>query len=192
MVRTLLRLAGPGTLGLMLTSAVVCAPVGSAQPDNPVPGPQPADNAPPAAALPATGPGGDPVVDACTSFEAALNVAAANYGEFAYATAGTGNYVNYQDPNVAYTNVVGRTALRQSAAAALSAARTVGIPAEVSDPMQSWSLHATKLLMVMGLRGGGDRLNESAAELNSIADQALNACSLYSSGGRPQAGSQAG
>ena len=84
------------------------------------------------------------------------------------------------------------TALRQSAAAALSAARTVGIPAEVSDPMQSWSLHATKLLMVMGLRGGGDRLNESAAELNSIADQALNACSLYSSGGRPQAGSQAG
>lgn len=142
--------------------------------------------------MPAPGPSGDPVVDACTLFAAALNVAAANYGEFAYATAGTGNYVNYQDPNVAYTNVVGRTALRQSAAAALNAARTVGIPPEVSDPMQSWSLHATKLLVVMGLRGGGDRLNESATELNSIADQALNACALRGGAGRTQTGPAAG
>ena len=45
---------------------------------------------------------------------AALNVAALNYEDFAYATAGNGNYVNYQDPTVGrWSNIVGRTALRE-------------------------------------------------------------------------------
>ena len=187
MVRTLLHRAVPG-----LACAVIWAPVGSADPDNPLPGPESTDGTPASATLPTAGPSGEPVMDACTLFAAALNVAAANYQEFAYATAGSGNYVNYRDPNVAYTNVVGRTALRQSAATALSASRTVGIPAEVADPMRSWSVHATKLLVVMGLRGGGDRLNDFAADLNVIAQQALNACALHTRGGQSPTGLPAG
>ena len=61
------------------------------------------------------------VSDACRLFNASVNLAAANYEDFAYATAGNGNFVDYQDPTVGRTNVVGRTALRQAAAGALSA-----------------------------------------------------------------------
>jgi hypothetical protein len=122
---------------------------------------------------------GDPIVNACRQFGVALNVAAANYEEFAYATAGNGNTVDYQDPNVGRTNVVGRTALRSAAATALAAARTPGLPAEVSDPITAWSLRATKLLVVMGLHGGGDSLNSNATELNSDAHDAQMACATH-------------
>lgn len=125
---------------------------------------------------------GNPVVDACKLFNAALNVSAVNYEDFAYATAGNGNYVDYQDQNVSRTNVIGRTALRQSAAAALSASRTPGLPSEVSDPMQRWSLRATKLLVIMGLHGGGDSLNSNVAELNADAHEAQMACATAGRG----------
>lgn len=120
--------------------------------------------------------GADPVVDACAQFGTALNLAATNYDEFAYATAGSGNEVDYVDENVWRTNLIGRTALREAAKSALSASRTPGLPAEVSDPMLAWSLHATKLLVVMGLRGGGDSLNASATQLNTDAHNAQMAC----------------
>lgn len=121
---------------------------------------------------------GGSVAQACRLFDAAVNVAAANYEDFAYATAGTGDYVNYDDPTVQRANVVGRAALRAAAGTALDAAHTPGLPPEVADPMQSWSLHATKLMVVMGLRGGGNQLNSSATELNSDATAAQTACAL--------------
>lgn len=124
----------------------------------------------------------DAISVACKQFGAALNLAASNYEDFAYATAGNGNYVDYQDPTVWRSNVIGRTALREAAAAALGASRVPGLPPEVSDPMQSWSVHATKLLLVMGLHGGGDSLNSSANQLNVDAQAAQMACAL--NGGR--------
>lgn len=152
----------------------------------PTAGAEPADNPDDGFAAPAVGQGisesvavqGDPITDACNQFSAAIGVAAANYEEFAYATAGTGNYVNYQDPTVSRSNVVGRTALREAAGAALDASRMPGLPPEVSDPMQAWSLHATKLLVIMGLRGGGDSLNNAATQLNADAENAQTACAL--------------
>lgn len=143
--------------GLLAACALACAPIGAAEPV-----------APPEA--------DSPVATACRLFDAAISVAAANYEDFAYATAGSGDYVNYQDPNVLSTNVVGRTALRQAAAAALSASRTDGLPPEVAGPMRTWSLRATKLVVVMGLHGGGDTLNESVNDLNTDANNAQMAC----------------
>lgn len=159
-------------------SALACAPEGFADPSGPVPGPDPVPAENQAAPEPLAPPedSGNPVGDACKLFNAALNVAAVNYEDFAYATAGNGNFVNYQDPDVGRTNMIGRTALRQAAAAAMSASRTPGLPSEVAGPMRDWSLHATKLLLVMGLHGGGDTLNSSVAELNVIGNNGQMAC----------------
>ena len=178
MVRTPLGRVVPAMVVPVVAWGVICAPVGSAEPENPSPDPETvaAESTLAPGTVPAPGPVGNPVAEACALFAAALNVAAANYDEFAYASAGSGDYVNYRDPNVAYTNVVGRTALRQSATAALSASRTPGLPPEVSDPMRSWSLRAAKLMTIMGLRRGGDSLNDTANALNAEADQALMAC----------------
>lgn len=125
---------------------------------------------------------GDPLTDACGQFDVAVNVAAANYEDFAYASAGSGNFVDYQDPEVWRSNVVGRTALRQAAGAALSASATPGLPPEVAGPMRSWSLRATKLLLVMGLRGGGDTLNSSATGMNADAEAVQMACTVAARG----------
>ena len=119
-----------------------------------------------------------PMSEACTRFTAALNLAALNYEEFAYATAGAGNSVDYRDPNVWQSNVIGRTALREAAREALDASRTPGTPPEISGPMRSWSLGATKLLVIMGLRGGGDSLNAAATALNADAQSTQMACAL--------------
>lgn len=168
------------TVGVsMWALAGLYAPHCAAEPVNPSePQPVPAQSAmasgPPEQSVPA----GSPVTDACKLFDAALNVAAANYEEFAYATAGNGNVVDYRNPEVGRSNVVGRTALRQAAAAAMSAAGTPGLPAEVSNPMRAWSLRATKLLVVMGLHGGGESLNSNATELNNDAHDAQMACAL--------------
>ena len=118
------------------------------------------------------------VSDACKQFGAALDFAASNYEDFAYNTAGGGNSVNYQDPNVANSNVIGRTALREAAAAAMSAASTPGLPGDVAAPMRSWSLRAAKLLVIMGIRGGGDSLNSTANDMNTDANNAQMACAL--------------
>jgi hypothetical protein len=157
------------------------APVCFADPAGPAPGPEPGPQvASPESSseevLAAPPNSGSALLDACGLFNAAVNVAAVNYEEFAYATAGNGDFIDYQDATVGRTNVVGRTALRQAAPAALSASRTAGLPPEVADPMRTWSLHATKLLLVMGLHGGGDSLNSSVAKLNTEGHDALMAC----------------
>jgi hypothetical protein len=171
-------------------SALALAPVCSADPTGPAPGPAPAPvagaepglqaagienpNAPDVLAAPPDS--GGALFDACKLFNAAVNLAAANYEDFAYATAGNGNDVNYQDATVQRANAVGRTALRDAAAGALSASNTPGLPPEVADPMRSWSLHATKLLLIMGLHGGGDSLNSNVAQLNTEGHDALMSC----------------
>jgi hypothetical protein len=120
--------------------------------------------------------GGNSVGEACRQFGAALDLAASNYEDFAYATAGSGDVVDYQDPVVSSSNVLGRTALREAARTALSASRMQGLTPDVSDPMQAWSLHATKLLLIMLLHAGGDSLNSSANQLNADAHAAQMAC----------------
>lgn len=120
----------------------------------------------------------DPTTTACKQFNGALNLAASNYEDFAYATAGSGNFVDYQDPNVWRTNVIGRTGLREAAAVALNASRTPGLQGEIAGPMRAWSLRAAKLLVVMGLHAGGDTLNNSASDLNTDASEAQTACAL--------------
>jgi hypothetical protein len=105
-----------------------------------------------------------------------MNYAATNYEDFAYATAGQGNLVNYGDPSVSNSNVVGRTALRQAAAVALSASATPGLQPELAGPMQMWSLNAAKLFLTMGVGGGGDALNTAATELNTESHDVQMAC----------------
>lgn len=161
--------------------AVLCAPVCGADPSDPSgpatdPVQTPVVTAPVAKELANPEQPGSPVTQACGQFDAALNVAAVNYEDFAYATAGKGDFVDYQDPNVQQSNVVGRTALRTAAATAMAAAGTPGLPPDVAGPMRSWSLGATKLMVIMGLRGGGDSLNSTANRLNADAHEALLAC----------------
>jgi hypothetical protein len=122
------------------------------------------------------------VVVACERFNEALNLAAQHYDEFAYATAGTGDAVNYADPQVWRSNVIGRTALREAAHSVFSASRTLGLPSEVADPMRAWSLQATKLMVIMGMRGGGDSLNAAANQLNADARDTEIACALRARG----------
>lgn len=131
---------------------------------------------------PAVAHGVDPAAtEACRQFGAALNFAASNYEDFAYNSAGSGNYVDYADPIVANSNIVGRTALREAAATALSASMTPGLQPDIASPMQSWSLGATKLLLRMGLHTGGDSLNSTAASLNEDAHNVQMACALAGS-----------
>jgi hypothetical protein len=44
--------------------------------------------------------------------------------------------------------------------------------------MQSWSVRATKLLVIMGLHAGGDSLNATATDLNTDAQNVQMACAL--------------
>jgi hypothetical protein len=110
-----------------------------------------------------------------------MNYAATNYEDFAYATAGQGNFVNYGDPSVSNSNVVGRTALRDAASVAFSAAATPGLQPEIAGPMQSWSLNAAKLLLTMGVNGGGDALNSAATDLNTDSHSVQMACAAAGS-----------
>lgn len=149
-----------------------------AVPQGPVPGASvnPVQTGASADANAAPGDDGSPTVTACKQYSVALNLAAKNYEEFAYASAGGGNNVNYVDPNVQDSNVRGRTALREAAGAAMNASSTPGLPPEVSGPMQRWSLGATKLLVLMGVHGGGDSLNTAAIDLNNTAHDVQMAC----------------
>lgn len=143
------------------------------------PGSAPAPVGTPQGAAPDAAPlqsSGDPTKDACDLFNKAVNYAAVNYEDFADYSAGSGNYVNYEDQTVGNANVAGRTALRQAAAAALNASGIPGAPPEVTAPMRSWSLSAAKLVLVMGVRGGGDTLNSTATDLNTDAKEAQMAC----------------
>lgn len=183
---------------LVSASALFAVPSAVADPGpqteapGPAPGPAPANAAAPAAPLdlppapdagaPPDGPDVGVVITACRQFGAALDFASSNYEDFAYNTAGGGNAVNYDDPNTANSNVIGRTALREAASTAMDAANTPGLPGDISAPMRSWSIRAAKLLLIMGIRGGGDSLNSTAGDMNTDAKNAQMACAL--NGGR--------
>ena len=165
-------------------AAWVVAPTVWADPADPMP---PTEAAAPAdlAAAPDAAPElvasqdpGSAVPDACRQFGAALSLAATKYEDFAYAIAGNGNDVNYQDPLVIQANSIGRAALRAAAGNAMDAANTPGLPPQVSDPMQSWSVRATKLLVMMGLHAGGNSLDSTATDLNTDAQNVQMACAL--------------
>jgi hypothetical protein len=150
------------------------APEVAAMPDAPL-GPSGATQgaAPDAVPMPTSG---DPTKDACDLFNKAVNYAAINYEDFADYSAGSGNYVNYTDQTVDNANLAGRTALRQAAGAALNASGIPGAAPEATAPMRAWSLSAAKLVLVMGVRGGGDTLNSTATDLNKTAKEAQMVC----------------
>lgn len=171
-----------GATAFVLVTALITAPAAFA---DPAPAdPAPGDVAPPpvqqvvSQTEPISPDAMDAVSSACRQFAGALDLAASNYEDFAYNSAGGGNSVDYQDPTVANANVVGRTALRASASEAMSAASTPGLPNDVAAPMRSWSLRAAKLLLIMGLRGGGDTLNSTATDMNTDAGNVQMACAL--------------
>jgi hypothetical protein len=111
-------------------------------------------------------------VQACGQFAEVLDGSATYYGDFADSFEGS----SYDDPAVGSSNAVGRTALRQSAAAGMTAAQTAGLDPAIADPMRIWSLGATKLLVEMGLRIPGDTLNGTATEMNNQATKVQEAC----------------
>ncbi len=164
--------------------ALGCATSASAEPDPTAPPAPP----PAVATAPIEGDAAEPAVAACRQFAAALRVSTAYYNNFAYSIAGDGARVDYQDPAVTSDNVEGRAALRKSAAEALSASGTPGLQREISSPMRVWSLRATKLLIVMGVRGDGTTLNKAASELNDAATDAQMACA--NTGAQPLRGGQ--
>jgi hypothetical protein len=111
-------------------------------------------------------------VQACGQFAEVLDGSSTYYGDFADSFEGS----DYADPAVDSSNSVGRTALRQSAATAMTAAQTAGLDPAIAEPMRIWSLGATKLLVKMGLRIPGDSLNSTATEMNNQAEKVQEAC----------------
>lgn len=115
----------------------------------------------------------DPVaVQACSQFASVLDGSSSYYGEFADSLEGS----NYADPAVDSSNAVGRTALRESATVAMSAANTPGLNPDIAEPMRTWSLGATALLLKMGVRLPGDSLNSTATNMNTQAEKVQQAC----------------
>ena len=114
----------------------------------------------------------DAAATACGTFAQVLDDSSSYYGDFADSFEGS----DYSDPAVDSSNSVGRTALRQSAAVAMSAAQTPGLDPAIADPMRVWSLGASKLLVKMGLRIPGDSLNSTATEMNNQAEMVQQAC----------------
>jgi hypothetical protein len=119
--------------------------------------------------------GGDPAVSACHQFGTALDTASQFYGDFADSIDGS-TQPDYNDPAVDSSNVTGRTALRQAASLAMSAAGTPGVTPDIADPMRSWSFGATKLLLKMGLHTSGATMNDTATAMNQDAGNAQMAC----------------
>jgi hypothetical protein len=114
----------------------------------------------------------DGSAQACSAFGQVLDGSSSYYGEFADAIEGS----DYSDPAVDSSNVVGRTALRQGAQVAMEAANTPGVDPSIAEPMRIWSLGATKLLVMMGLRIPGETLNGTATEMNNQAEKVQMAC----------------
>jgi hypothetical protein len=155
-------------MGLAASPVAFAEPDDAAQPAPPPPGPVEfsapiSDDASPAA------------VAACGQFADVLDATAVYYGDFADALEGYAQ-PQYRDPAVTSSNVTGRTALRQGAGVTMSAANTPGLSPDIANPMRSWSWGATKLLVKMGLRGGGDSLNVTANEMNNDALGVQEAC----------------
>jgi hypothetical protein len=166
-------------IGLALVPTASADPTDPVQPAPPAPGPVVQADAP-VPGLPGDGvppvDGGDAAKTACAQFARALNYAAVNYGDFADSIAGNGTYVNYGDPTVQTNNAVGRTALRQAATVAMDAAATPGLAPEIANPMRAWSMNAAKLMLVMGVRAGGDTIDGAATDVNNNTHDVQMAC----------------
>src|ERR1700758_2885767 len=93
-------------IGLALAATASADPTDTAEPDPATPG---AVGTPPTISTQVASDGSSASASACKLFGTAINYAAINYEDFAYATAGGGNYVNYGDPEVTSSNVAGRT-----------------------------------------------------------------------------------
>lgn len=161
---------------------LAAAPVAAAQPapgsagDGTTPPPVQVDTGPPVQMSASTSDNANPAaVTACGQFADVLDATSTYYGDFADALEQNAQ-PNYADPYVADSNAVGRTALRQGAGVAMSAANTPGLPPDIANAMRSWSLSATKLLLKMGLRTGGDTLNVTATQMNTDATNVQMAC----------------
>jgi hypothetical protein len=109
---------------------------------------------------------------ACSQFAQVLDGSSNYYGEFADSFEGS----DYNDPAVDSSNSTGRTALRESAALAMTAANTPGLQPEIANPMRTWSMGATALLVKMGLRVPGEGLNTTANSMNNEAMKVQHAC----------------
>jgi hypothetical protein len=114
----------------------------------------------------------DAAVTSCGTFAQVLDGSSNYYGDFADSFEGS----DYSDPAVDSSNAVGRTALRQSASTAMTAAQEPGLDPSIGEPMRIWSLGATKLLVMMGLRVPGDALNGTVTEMNNQATKVQEAC----------------
>ncbi len=153
-------------------TALLLVPHAGAQPVDAVADP----SAPPVQVATPGNDNADPAaVAACGQFAEVLDSTATYYGDFADSLEAFAA-VDYSDPAVESSNVIGRTALRQGAGLAMAAANTPGVSPAVADPMRQWSVDATKLLIKMGLRNGRDSLNSTADELNNDALAAQQAC----------------
>lgn len=164
-------------IGLATTPAASAQPDDGSQSDNATaPPPAQVDAGAPVQLAAPTSDNANPVaVTACGQFAEILDASSTYYGDFADALEQQAQ-PNFSDPYVQDSNVVGRTALRQGAVAAMDAANLPGLAPEIANPMRSWSVDATKLLLKMGLRGHGDTLNNTATELNNDATNVQQAC----------------
>lgn len=126
------------------------------------------------AAAPIAGDADPAAVAACGQYSIALQATAAYYDNFAEALE-TYDAPEYSDV-IRRSNTLGRTALREGAAMALSASNTAGLAPQIASPMRSWSLDATKLLIKMGLRGTGDTLDTTVNRMNNDAYAVQLAC----------------
>ncbi|MGB3484564.1 MAG: hypothetical protein WBB07_20400 [Mycobacterium sp.] len=168
--------SGSPVAAALITLGVLLAPGAAAEPTDAVTS-DPGTANPVAGAPIQTADPTSPASVACGQFATALDGAAVYYGYFADTIDGS-QRPDYSDPTVSDTNSMGRTALRQAAAVALTAAGTPGLAPDIAAPMRGWSLGATKLLVKMGLRGGGETLNLTANELNVDANAVQMACAL--------------
>lgn len=181
------RVQGPALAGLFIALSVglAVAPIASADPTDSTdsgsgtPAPAPAfgysDNSPVTIPVPSSNDAAPAAVTACPQFGQALDGASTFYGDFADSIEGT-ERPDYSDPTVSTTNTSGRTALREAAALALSSAGTPGLQPEIADPMRSWSMGATKLLLKMAVRTSGESMNQTATQMNTDASNAQMAC----------------
>jgi hypothetical protein len=163
-------------LGLTIVPAASADPTDAAPTDATDPGPAAVYPAADPVTVPVDSADPDsPAVAACSQFASALDAASTYYGDFADNIEGT-EHPDYGDPTISDSNTMGRTALREASALAMNAANTPGVTPDIADPMRSWSVGATKLLLKMGLRVGGQSLNDTATAMNTDASNAQMAC----------------
>ncbi len=156
----------------LMVGALPLAPCVHAQPDA---GAADAPPGPVQVSAPTSDAADPTAVAACAQFAEVLDTTAQYYGDFADSLTDFA-VADYADPSVSNSNVLGRTALRQGAGAAMAAAAVPGLAPSIADPMRRWSVDATKLLIKMGLRGGQDTLNVTVDELNNDAEAAQQGC----------------